>query len=282
VARHLTPDLASATVASLKRDDLSSWRAGLIAKGLRAATADRIARVCKAALALAAVDDARITNTTAWRTGLKKLKGANKPKEPKFLDRDVVCALVAAAHQVSLPFGLLIDVMAQSGSRFSQLVRLTVADLIDTPPTLLIPSSKKGGKDPRQEHVPISAPLAAALRGTAAADGRAGTAPLLVDSNGAPWRREVDPQAWREIIERVGLDDSTTSYALRHSSIQRQLLASVPIILVAKTHDTSCTEIEKTYARTIARIKGAGDKVRAALLDTTPPAGANVIPLRRG
>jgi hypothetical protein len=38
-------------------------------------------------------------------------------------------------------------------------------------------------------------------------------------------------------------------YALRHSSIVRQLLAGVPVRIVAAGHDTSVKMIEHTYSR---------------------------------
>ena len=43
-----------------------------------------------------------------------------------------------------------------------------------------------------------------------------------------------------------------TIYALRHTSIVRQLLANVPIRVVAVNHDTSVVMIEQTYSKHIA------------------------------
>jgi hypothetical protein len=43
-----------------------------------------------------------------------------------------------------------------------------------------------------------------------------------------------------------------TISALRHSSIVRQLLANVPVRVVAALHDTSVAMIERTYSRYIA------------------------------
>jgi hypothetical protein len=69
-----------------------------------------------------------------------------------------------------------------------------------------------------------------------------------------------------------------TIYALRHSSIVRQLLANVPIRVVAAGHDTSTSMIEQVYARYIsAHTDGL---VRATLLDADQDA-AEVISLRR-
>jgi hypothetical protein len=57
-------------------------------------------------------------------------------------------------------------------------------------------------------------------------------------------------------------------YALRHSNIVRQLLAGVPVRVVAVNHDTSVAMLERTYSRHIG--DHADALVRAALLDTQP------------
>ena len=49
-----------------------------------------------------------------------------------------------------------------------------------------------------------------------------------------------------------GDDHAVTMYALRHTSITRQLMRGVPISVVAGTHDTSETMIRKHYAAYIA------------------------------
>ena len=67
-----------------------------------------------------------------------------------------------------------------------------------------------------------------------------------------------------------------TVYALRHSNIVRQLLANVPIRVVAVNHDTSVAMIEKTYSKYIG--DHADSVVRPALLDLAAPTG-NVVPL---
>ena len=56
----------------------------------------------------------------------------------------------------------------------------------------------------------------------------------------------------------------TTAYALRHSSIIRQLLAGVPARVVAANHDTSIMMLERSYS---AYVLDHCDAVsRAALL----------------
>ena len=75
---------------------------------------------------------------------------------------------------------------------------------------------------------------------------------------------------------RAGLDPSeVTIYALRHSGIVRQILAGVPIRVVAVNHDTSIGMLEHTYSRYIGDHSDA--LARQALLDTTVPSNNNVV-----
>lgn len=81
-------------------------------------------------------------------------------------------------------------------------------------------------------------------------------------------------------VERAGLDPSkVTLYALRHSSIVRQLLAGVPTRVVAAHHDTSIVMLERTYSKFIGEHSDA--LTRRALLDLgkRAPAG-NVVSLK--
>ncbi len=66
-------------------------------------------------------------------------------------------------------------------------------------------------------------------------------------------------------------------YALRHSNIVRQLLAGVPLRVVAVNHDTSLSMIERNYSRYIG--DHADALARVALLDTTVVSGSNVVPI---
>jgi len=77
---------------------------------------------------------------------------------------------------------------------------------------------------------------------------------------------------------RAGLDPSkVTIYALRHSAIVRQILAGVPIRVVAVNHDTSIVMLERTYSRYIG--DHSDGLARRALLDTTIPPNDNVVPI---
>jgi len=75
----------------------------------------------------------------------------------------------------------------------------------------------------------------------------------------------------------IGEDPETvSSYALRHTHITAQLLAGLPVQLVAKLHDTSASQIEKHYAATIA--SHTDELVRASMIEMDRPA-AEVVPI---
>lgn len=256
---HLSETLKNKAVALLSERELRDWRAGLVKKGLKPSSADRIARSLKAALALAARNDKRIGNAAAWKNSLKKLPDSEVARNVILPDQ-TIGALVRGSYGEGDDFGLLIDVLAETGARESQVFRLTPADLQDnrTAPRLMMPTSRKG-KNRKIEYrpLPISARLAMALRRQAA--GRAAHAPLF----DRMWNLAT---RFRPVVEGLGLDLATTPYALRHSSIVRQLLKGVPTRVVAAHHDTSVAMIEKNYSRHII-----GDPsealTRATLLD---------------
>ena len=56
-----------------------------------------------------------------------------------------------------------------------------------------------------------------------------------------------------------------TLYALRHSSIVRQLLAGIPIRVVAIAHNTSVVMIERNYSQQLG--SHTDELTRAAMLD---------------
>jgi hypothetical protein len=166
-------------------------------------------------------------------------------------------------------------VLAETGARESQVFRLTPHDLQDhlTAPRLMMPTSRKG-KNRKVEYrpLPISLRLAKALRQQS--DGRAAHAPLFDRMWGLA-------ALFRPVVERLGLGPELTPYALRHSSIVRQLLKGVPTRVVAAHHDTSVAMIEKNYSRYI--IGDPSDALtRATLIDLREPStAADVIPIAK-
>jgi site-specific recombinase XerD len=256
---HLNGAMKSKAVALLTERELRDWRAGLLKKELKPSSADRIGRALKAALALAARNDKRITNEAAWKNALKKLPDSEVARNVILPDH-IVAALVSGSYDEECDFGLLIDVLAETGARESQVFRLTAGDLQDhlTAPRLMMPTSRKG-KNRKIEYrpLPISPRLVKALQKRA--DGRAAHAPLFDKMWGLA-------ALFRPVVERLALGPEVTPYALRHSSIVRQLLKGVPTRVVAAHHDTSVAMIEKNYSRFI--IGDPSDALtRATLID---------------
>ena len=78
----------------------------------------------------------------------------------------------------------------------------------------------------------------------------------------------------------AGLPADTVPYALRHSSIVRQLRAGLPVRLVAALHDTSARMIELHYSAAI--VDALDDLSAGAVIPLVPTTGEKVVPLRVG
>jgi integrase len=217
---HLTPSLAGKPVALLTAAELKRWRDGLVDKGLTAASVNRTRVGLRAALELAAGVDPRIGNARAFKLGLKGLPDAARARNV-ILDDASVRRLIQAAYDQNRQFGLLIEVLATTGARASQVERLEVADLQADRLRLMMPLSGKGNLAKRRERrpVPIGEGLAALL--TEETAGRALDAPLLGPVHYGAFRA-----AFATAAAAAGLEaGDVTPYALRHSSIVRQLLS---------------------------------------------------------
>jgi hypothetical protein len=273
IRKHITPTLASKPIGLLTARELTHWRDGLLAGGMKAATAVRLFKNVKAALYLAARLDPRITNQAAWRDGLSGLAENFDSRNPSRLSDAQVQAVLAAAYAIDPAFGLYVEVAAVTGARPSQITRLVGADLLSNGdgPRLMMPSSKKGrGRKISRRPVPITASLAAKL------SGRAPDAPLLVRSDGRVWQstdKGDHARLFGQAAERAGV--GCTIYSLRHASIIRSLLAGTPARLTAALHDTSLAMLERTYSAFISEF---GDSIaRKGLLEIAPQKPTKVV-----
>jgi integrase len=219
----------------------------------------------RAALEFAAnTDPVRINNRDIWRAALRSPEGTVNARRCILPDADVV-RLIGSAYGVDHQLGILVEILAQTGARLSQVRRLQGADLKLDPPRLHMPSSKKGGRHksskPRAAWVPIPEQLAKRLAG------RPADMPLLIKTDGMAWGQyQGDHRAlFREAVERAGLDlEAVGTYALRHSSIVRALLCNVPVRIVAALHDTGIAMLERHYSFWITDF--TDDIARPALL----------------
>jgi hypothetical protein len=267
VRNHMTSAMLSKVVMLLTETELRDWRNGLIAKGLKVSSANRIGKSLKAALALAAKRDRkRITNVAAWKEGLKplKAKGNNAPPRDNYYQSDAtILAIVRGCYAEDAEFGALIETLAGTGSRESQVLKLWPDDLQDDDaeaPRLMMWCSAKGrDRDPEQRALPITPKLAQMLRARA----------IARKSNRLLFDRIWNMSArFRIVLERLGLDLTLTPYTLRHSSIIRQIRRGTHLRIIAFNHDTSVQEIERTYARYLNPV--AEDARKGLLADDVP------------
>jgi len=133
-----------------------------------------------------------------------------------------------------------------------------------------MPCSRKGkDREPESRALSITQALATMLRARAIARGP--KQPLF----DRIWNVAA---RFRIVLERLGLDLTLTPYTLRHSSVIRMIRGNVPIRIIAFAHDTSVTEIERTYGRYLN--DATHDLTRKVLLADSAPID-NVIPLVR-
>ena len=172
-------------------------------------------------------------------------------------------SIVAAAWGLDPELGLLVECAAITGARPSQLARLDVADLKDGKhPSLSMPSSKKGRGKKHVTHYPVPIPVSLADK---LKSNRSPDSPLLL-RRGERWGRWDHSEPFRAAVVRAELDPAeVTLYALRHSSIVRQLLAGIPIRVVAIAHNTSVVMIERNYSQQLG--SHTDELTRAAMLD---------------
>jgi integrase len=289
--------LAAKPLASLTTDDLRKWR-----KGLRLSAPQRVVNDFKAALnAAAANHKAQLPPTMrdTIRDGLASVGAVGAvAREAQILPDADVRAIISAAWEVDGAgdwggdLARLVLVLAATGARFSQLIRMTIADVQLN--RLMVPTSRKGRGVKAATHVGVRVgeDVLAALAKTTA--GRQGSELLFLRPHWeqvgpakwkkgprGPWYAAAElTRLWAAIVERAALVKGTVPYSLRHSSIVRGLRAGLPVRLVAALHDTSSAMIEKHYA---AFVVDAMDELaaRAVVPLTTAPATVTPIALAR-
>lgn len=154
----LAKPVALLTAAELKNSAADCWK-------IAPAAVSRFGRCLAAALALTAEHDDRIKNDKAWKIGLQRLPEAVEARNVVLSDhkvRDFVSGTYAHDQQL----GLLMDVLAITGARPTQAVRLLVADLHDHRlwPKL---SMRKSGKDGSRTRCALPPPSRALISAAA-------------------------------------------------------------------------------------------------------------------
>jgi len=263
--------LSRVNLHDLTEGDLRAWQRRLTS--LKVLTRQRLANDLKAALNLFFQNHRRALPADfpiTVKVGLKAEEsywehGETVARENQILDDGQVREIIRLAQEQDEDgdFALLVVLLAATGARFSQLRRMTVADVQLDQSRLLVPTSFKGkGRSPALIKVCVGPDVAQLLR--RAIIGRNRAEPLLqkwryrqvgvgqwVKERRGPWKTASEmTRAWNHVVNAAGLE-GTIPYALRHSSIVRGIRANLPIRLVGALHDTSVTMIERHYSRWI-------------------------------
>lgn len=255
----------------LTESDLKAWQGRL--KSLKVLTRQRLANDLKAALNYCFQNHRRALPAdfpVTVKVGLKPSEsywehGETVARENQILEDRQVREIIRVAIEQDDDgdFSLLVVLLAATGARFSQLRRMTVADVQLDQSRLLVPTSFKGkGRSPALTKVCIGPDVVRVLRPALA--GRKAGDPLLQRwryrqvgvgqwerTERGPWKTASEmTRSWKSVVAAVGLE-GTIPYALRHTSIVRGIRANLPIRLVAALHDTSVVMIERHYSRWI-------------------------------
>lgn len=263
--------LAATKLSDLNEVHLRDWQRGL--KGMKATTKVRVISELKAALN--AVFEERRRHLPAdfgvtVKHGLKPISASveiedDSSRVTQVIDDDTVRNLVLTAKMgdVEGDFALLVLLLAATGARFSQLVRLRVQDVQYEANRLMVPPSAKGrGKVKAYIRTQIDPDVMAELQ--LICRNRPKNAYVLERwlhkqvgpakwerTERVPWKTPSEMRRpWAQLASLIGRAD-ITPYCLRHTSIVRGLKMRLPIRLVASNHDTSVMMIERHYARWI-------------------------------
>ena len=261
---HLPPALLGKPVGLLTVRDLKDFRDGLL-KGRTAGTVNRTISVLRAALELAAATDPRITNSAAFKVGLKKLPDAARARNVVLTDAGPSRGRAGLRREPRVRAldrdprrdrGAPVAGGAADGCRPAGRPRPAADDAVVAQ-----------GQGRQADRSQAGADLGQPRRQAAAGGGRSERRRVAAGQarrHGLGRQRPAPP--FRRVVEN-GRARSRRRHRLRlrHSSITRQLLRGVPTRVVAASHDTSVPMIEKCYSATIGDHSDA--LYRDALLD---------------
>jgi integrase len=204
-------------------------------------TANRVLSMIKALLNHALRDPANgITDDHAWRL-VKPYHGVATPRATHFSEAQARALIEATPDR---EFADLLTAGFLTGARYGELIDSSVRDFDEAARTL----SVDGKTGPRT----IILQSEAVSFFKTACGGRGADEPLLRRRDGARWNRSHQQRRMALALERAGLDQEGTFYALRHSYISRAIEGEVPLNIIAENCGTSVRIIETTYAKVLA------------------------------
>ena len=219
------------------------------AKRARRATVNRIWAILRAALNQA-FRDSLVPSDVEWR----KVKPFPKTDRARlrYLEIEEAQKLIEACPP---DFRALVQAALQTGCRYSELTRLTMADFNPDAGTLHIRQSKSG--HPR--HVVLTEEGIALFRQLTA--GHPAKAPILRKADGATWGYADQRKPMLDAVKAAKIEQ-ISFHGLRHSWASLAVMGGVPMVVVAANlGHTSTKMVEQHYGHLAKDYKA--DAIRA-------------------
>jgi len=255
----IRPKLGNLEVAVLTAERLRQWRDGLVqtpprvrtrkgsvqkhrqivtddARRARRSSANRTWSVLRAALNHA-FHDGKVPSDLEWRK-VKPFKSVDAARV-RYLTVAEAKRLINAADP---DFRLLVQAALQTGARYGELVRLTVADFNPDVGTVSIQQSKSG----KSRHVVLTDEGAQFFRRLCA--GRASDEIMLRKASGAAWEFAHQIRPMEETVARTKISPPISFHGLRHTWASHAVMNGMPLMVVARNLGHADTRmVEKHY-----------------------------------
>jgi len=255
----IRPKLGTSEVAALTADKLRRWRDDLVQTPARVRTKqgkaqkhrkianeegqrarrssiNRVWSLLRAALNHA-FHDGKVPSDLEWRK-VKPFKKVDAARV-RYLTIAEAKRLINAARP---DFRILVQAALQTGARYGELTRLTVADFNPDVGTLSIQQSKSG----KARHIVLTDEGVRFFRRLCA--GRAGGEIMLRKVSGAPWTFAHQIRPMQETVARAKITPPISFHGLRHTWASHAGMNGMPLMVVARNLGHADTRmVEKHY-----------------------------------
>jgi integrase len=255
----IRPKLGNTEVAALRAEKLRQWRDDLVQTPARVRTkkgsaqkhrkianedgqrarrssANRVWSLLRAALNHA-FHDGKVPSDLEWRK-VKPFKKVDAARV-RYLTIAEAKRLINAAPP---DFRLLVQAALQTGARYGELARLTVADFNPDVGTVTIQQSKSG----KSRHIVLTDEGIQFFRRLCA--GRAGDEIMLRKANGSSWDFAHQIRPMDETVTRAKIRPMISFHGLRHTWASHAVMNGMPLMVVARNLGHADTRmVEKHY-----------------------------------
>lgn len=269
----IRPKLGTIELAALTTERLRRWRdelakaaprlrtrkgkaqkhreiAGEDARRARRSTVNRTWTTLRAALNHS-FNEGKVASDIAWRK-VKPFRAVDTARV-RYLTVAEAQRLINAAD---VDFRVLVQAALQTGARYGELARLTVADFNSDVGTLSVAQSKSG----KPRHIILTDEGRALFERITA--GRVGSDIILTKANGSPWTKSHQFRPMADACEHAKINPPISFHGLRHTWASHAMMNGVPLMVVARNLGHADTRMcERHYAHLSPSY--AADAIRA-------------------